>query len=68
MWSRKKKHADTAQEAIARAEAALETAIQDKKDAEDQVSWRERLQEGWERVHERNNLSELFVNEYRSTR
>lgn len=68
MWSRKKKHADTAQEAIARAEAALKDARQDKKDAEEQVSWRERLQEGWDAVHERNNLSELFVHEYRSTR
>lgn len=50
---------------LARAEAALKDAQREKENAEEQTSWRERLQEGWERVHERNNLSELFLDEYR---
>lgn len=57
-----------AKDALKRAEAALTEAIEDKKKAEEQVSWRHRLQKGWERVHERNNLANLFTDDYRRIR
>lgn len=50
---------------LERAEAALDEALQEKMNAEEQTSWRDRLYAGWERVHERNNLSELFIDAYR---
>ena len=53
---------------LAKAEAALDDALQEKEEAREQTTWRKRLQEGWDRVHERNNLSELFLDEYRRTR
>lgn len=53
---------------MAQAEAALDKALQEQEEAREQTSWRKRLQEGWDRVHERNNLSELFLDEYRRAR
>lgn len=58
----------TAEQELVRAEAALNEALQEKEEAQEQSTWRERLQEGWDRVHERNNLSELFLDEYRRAR
>lgn len=59
---------ERAEQQLVRAEAALDEALQEKAAAQKQSTWRERLQEGWDRVHERNNLSELFLDEYRRTR
>lgn len=58
----------TAEQELARAEAALDDAMQEKEDAKEQTSWRERLEEGWARVHERNNLASLFTEDYRRIR
>lgn len=49
---------------LERAEAELVVAQQERRDAEEQVGFVARLREGWERVHERNNLAGLFTEEY----
>ena len=49
---------------LVQAEAALDDAMKEKEDAKEQTTLRKRLQEGWERVHERNNLASLFTEAY----
>lgn len=49
---------------LQRAEAALEDAIQEKRDATVRAGFVERLREGWQRVHENNHLADLFTEEY----
>lgn len=66
-WRKRNPKAEAAKK-LARAEAALDDALKEKEDAQAQTSWRERLQEGWDRVHERNNLASLFTEDYRSIR
>lgn len=66
----RKKHdpKKVAEKELARAAAALDDALQEREVAEEQTTWRERLEEGWSRVHERNNLASLFIEDYRRVR
>lgn len=50
------------------AERALEIARQDREIAEERAGVVARLREGWERVHQRNNLASLFHDDLGSTR
>lgn len=55
------------QDRLAEAERALANTEQVKNEATRQVSFFQNLRQGWDRVHERNNLASLFNEEYRRT-
>lgn len=51
----------------AEAESALQNAEQAARRVEHQARVADRLRDGWARVHERNHLADLFVQDYRRT-
>jgi hypothetical protein len=61
------KHRDEPDPEVLRAQEALQEARSEKREAVRQVSFVQRLQEGWARVHERNHLAGLIDREFRRT-
>lgn len=59
------RHDTAVEERRDEAEAALRETKKTTRKVEEQLDVIDRLREGWARVHERNNLAELFLEEYR---
>lgn len=57
-----------AAEALQQAKEALTEAREERKRADQQAGLVARLREGWEKVHERNNLAGLFTDALGRTR
>lgn len=64
MMRRRRSEADTA-ERLAHAEATAEEIEERARVVDDQISFVERLTEGWRKVHQRNHLAQLFHDEGR---
>lgn len=72
MMSRKKRKSSrktfAPEQELKRAEEALDAARDEQQRALEIARWRRRLQDGWDRVRERNNLAGLFTEDYGRTR